>query len=107
MIQATIYHVREYGKNIYSADEKEKYYSDYFLKIKRHVNDKVEQELEEFKIEIEDKVEVNETRVFKFPRPRVGRIYQNSDSSQELQYEYDESEKIQKRRRNKFNDLFK
>ena len=64
MIQATIYHLREYGKNTYSPEEREKYYSEYFLKIKRHYNEKVEQELEEFKIEIDQKMEESETKVF-------------------------------------------
>jgi hypothetical protein len=43
--------------NIYDPDEREKYYSDDFLKNQRHVNDKVEQELVEFKIEIDEKVQ--------------------------------------------------
>jgi len=34
----------------------------------RHVNDKVEQELEEFKIEINEKVEQNATKDYKFIR---------------------------------------
>lgn len=34
----------------------------------RHVNDKVEQELEEFKIEINEKVEQNATKTYKFAR---------------------------------------
>lgn len=31
MIQSTIYHIRQEGKNIYDPDEQEKYYSDDFL----------------------------------------------------------------------------
>lgn len=57
MIQSTIYHIRQYGMNIYDPDEREKYYSDDFLKNQRHVNEKVEQELVEFKIEIDEKVQ--------------------------------------------------
>jgi hypothetical protein len=31
MIQSTIYHIRQFGQNIYDPEEKEKYYSDDFL----------------------------------------------------------------------------
>lgn len=67
--------------NIYDPDEREKYYSDDFLKNQRHVNDKVEQELVEFKIEIDEKVEQNSTRNFTFPRPGGEKIYMNTDSN--------------------------
>lgn len=81
MIQATIYHIRQYGQNIFDAEEKDKYYSDDFLQNQRHINDKVEQELEEFKIEINEKVECNTTRNFVFPRPGGEEIYLNTDSN--------------------------
>lgn len=68
MIQATIYHIRQLGENIYNPDEKEKYYSDDFLLNERHVNEKVEEELVEFKMEIDEKVASNDTRNYKFPR---------------------------------------
>lgn len=68
MIQSTIYHIRQEGKNIYDPEEREKYYSHDFLTNQRHVNDKVEQELIEFKQEIDEKVEQNDTRHFAFPR---------------------------------------
>lgn len=47
----------------------------------RHVNDKVEQELEEFKIEINEKVEQNATKGYQFLRPGGERIYLNTDSN--------------------------
>lgn len=72
------------------------------MKIKRHVNEKVEEELEEFKVEIDEKVEENETRFFTFPRPRVGRMYKSSDSSKEIQYQYDEDKK-----RKRYQEIFK
>lgn len=81
MIQSTIYHIRQYGQNIYDPEEKEKYYSDDFLVNQRHVNDKVEQELEEFKIEINEKVEQNATKSYQFLRPGGERIYMNTDSN--------------------------
>ena len=81
MIQATIYHIRQFGQNIYDPEEKEKYYSDDFLLNQRHVNDKVEQELEEFKVEINEKVEQNATKGFQFLRPGGERIYMNTDSN--------------------------
>lgn len=81
MIQSTIYHIRQYGQNIYDPEEKEKYYSDDFLVNQRHVNDKVEQELEEFKIEINEKVEQNATKTYQFLRPGGERIYMNTDSN--------------------------
>jgi hypothetical protein len=49
MIQSTIYHIREVGKNVWDAEEKEKYYSEDFLFNQRHINEKVEEELIEFK----------------------------------------------------------
>lgn len=67
--------------NIYDPDEREKYYSDDFLKNQRHVNDKVEQELVEFKVEIDEKVQQNSTRNFTFPRPGGEKIYMNTDSN--------------------------
>ena len=57
MIQSTIYHIRQEGKNIYDPEEREKYYSDDFLYNQRHVNEKVEEELIEFKQEIDEKVQ--------------------------------------------------
>mmetsp|Transcript_1390 Transcript_1390/g.1838 ORF Transcript_1390/g.1838 Transcript_1390/m.1838 type:complete len:146 (+) Transcript_1390:3351-3788(+) len=81
MIQSTIYHIRKYGENIFDPDEKEKYYSDHFLQHQRHVNDKVEQELVEFKIEIDEKVASNVTKNFVFPRPAGQRIHLNTDSN--------------------------
>lgn len=81
MIQSTIYHIRQYGQNIYDPEEKEKYYSDDFLVNQRHVNDKVEQELEEFKIEINEKVEQNATKSYQFVRPGGEQIYMNTDSN--------------------------
>ena len=68
MIQSTIYHIRQYGQNIFDPEEKDKYYSEDFLQNQRHVNDKVEQELEEFKVEINEKVEANSTKNYKFIR---------------------------------------
>lgn len=56
MIRSTIYHIRKEGQNIYNPQECEMYYSDDFLNNQRHINEKVEQELQEFKIEITDKV---------------------------------------------------
>lgn len=67
--------------NIYDPEEKEKYFSDDFLMNQRHVNDKVEQELEEFKVEINEKVEQNTTKNFKFPRPGGDNIFINRDSN--------------------------
>jgi hypothetical protein len=69
------------GKNIYDPEEREKYYSNDFLNNVRHVNDKVEQELEEFKLEIAEKVTQNKTKAFTFPRPMGERIYLNTDSN--------------------------
>jgi hypothetical protein len=60
--------MRTYGQNIYDPEEREKYYSDEFLLQQRHVNDKVEEELVEFKEEIEQKVLENETKHYVFPR---------------------------------------
>lgn len=57
LIQATIYHIRQYGENVFDGEEKLKYYSDDFLNHQRHVNSKVEEELIEFKKEIDEKVE--------------------------------------------------
>lgn len=57
MIQATIYHIRKLGQNIHDPEEREKYFSNDFLNNVRHVNDRVEEELLEFKQEIEDKVQ--------------------------------------------------
>lgn len=78
MIQATIYHIRRYGENIYDPEEQEKYYNEDFLENVRHVNPRVEEELEEFKVEIEDKVEQNSTKFFRFPRPCGNRIKMNT-----------------------------
>jgi hypothetical protein len=75
MIEATIYHIRHEGVNVVDRDEKSKYYSDAFLKNQRQVNDKVEEELEEFKAEIDDKLKANETRGYVFPRPYGKRIH--------------------------------
>ena len=69
MIQATIYHIRQWGKNINDPEEREKYYSEDFLNNVRHINDRVEEELEEFKVEIQDKVNENSTKFYSFPRP--------------------------------------
>jgi hypothetical protein len=44
--------VRRDCKNVYDPEEKEKYYSDNFIKNVRYSNMKVEQELSDFKIEI-------------------------------------------------------
>ena len=57
------------------------YYSEDFLNNQRHINDKVEQELEEFKIEIAEKVEQNTTKFFQFPRPGGNNIRMNTDSN--------------------------
>lgn len=81
MIQSTIYHIRNYGQNVFDPQEKEKYYSEQFLVNERRINDKVEQELEEFKIEIDEKVEQNDTKNFCFPRPCGKQIYLNTDSN--------------------------
>ena len=81
MIQSTIYHIRQEGKNIYDSEEREKYYSHDFLNNQRHVNDKVEQELIEFKQEIDEKVEENDTRNFVFPRPLGENIRLNTESN--------------------------
>jgi len=64
MIQATIYHVRSYGQNIYNQDEKQKYYSEPFLNNERHYNHRVESELIEFKIEIEEKFYSNHSKFY-------------------------------------------
>ena len=45
------------GINLYDPEERDKYYSDHFLNNVRKINENVENELEEFKIEIDDKVE--------------------------------------------------
>ena len=45
------------------------------------MNYKVEQELEEFKIEISEKVEANATKFFSFPRPGGEKIRMNTDSN--------------------------
>jgi predicted P-loop ATPase/GTPase len=81
MIQSTIYHIRQEGKNIYDPEEGEKYYSHDFLTNERHTNDKVEQELIEFKQEIDEKVEQNATRHFVFPRPFGEAIRLNTESN--------------------------
>ena len=81
MIQSTIYHLREYGKNLYDPEERNKFYSDDFLNNIRHINPKVEQELEEFKIEINEKLEHSKTKFYMFPRPRGQDIYLNTDSN--------------------------
>ena len=73
--------MRQYGQNIYDPDEREKYYSDDFLTNQRHINDGVEQELVEFKQEIDEKFENNRTRHFAFPRPGGKDIYLNTDSN--------------------------
>lgn len=67
--------------NVFDPQEKEKYYSDQFLINERRINDKVEQELEEFKLEIDEKVESNDTNKFCFPRPCGKQIYLNTDSN--------------------------
>ena len=86
MIQSTIYHIRQFGQNIYDPEEKEKYYSDDFLINQRHVNDKVEQELEEFKIEINEKVEQNATKDYKFIRMggADNNLYPRLDTNQDV-----------------------
>lgn len=81
MIQSTIYHIRQLGKNIYDPEEKEKYFSEDFLKNQRHVNEKVEEELVDFKKEIDEKVEENTTKTFVFPRPLGEKIRLNTDSN--------------------------
>ena len=81
MIQSTIYHIRTYGKNIHDPEEKEKYYNEDFLQNVRHLNDKVEEELEEFKIEIDEKVAANTTKTFVFPRPSGREIRLNTDTN--------------------------
>jgi hypothetical protein len=45
------------------------------------VNDKVEQELIEFKTEIDEKVAENTTKTFVFPRPFGEKIRLNTDSN--------------------------
>ena len=81
MIQSTIYHIRHDGANVHDPQEKSKYYSDDFLMYQRHVNDKVEQELEEFKIEIDEKVGENSSKFFVFPRPCGRNIYANTEEN--------------------------
>jgi hypothetical protein len=81
MTQATIYHVRKFGENIHDPEEREKYYNDDFLNNVRHVNDRVEEELEEFKVEIEDKVQENSTKFFTFPRPCGNKIQLNTSQN--------------------------
>ena len=75
---------------MYDPYEKDKYYSEDFFSNQRHVNEKVEQELEEFKQEIDDKLMINDTRNYKFPRKDTtarsshGNILQlNEDSDEE------------------------
>lgn len=79
LIQSTIYHIRQNGHNVYDPEEREKYYSDDFLNNVRTINDRVEQELEEFKIEIDEKVELNSTKYYVFPRSGVQRHYNEFD----------------------------
>ena len=81
MIQSTIYHIRQNGANVFDPEEREKYYSTDFLTNVRHVNDRVEQELEEFKVEIEEKVEANDSKFFSFPRPNGEEIHLNTDTN--------------------------
>ena len=81
MIQSTIYHIRQNGANVYDPEEREKYYSDDFLKNVRHVNDRVEEELEEFKVEIEEKVAANQSKFYNFLRPGGEEIYLNTDTN--------------------------
>ena len=66
---------------MYDAFEKSKYYSEEFLMYQRHVNDKVEQELEEFKVEIDEKVGANTSKYFVFPRPCGNDIYANTEGN--------------------------
>ena len=66
---------------MYDPQEKSKYYSDEFLMYQRHVNDKVEQELEEFKVEIDEKVGENTSKFYQFPRPCGRNIYANTDEN--------------------------
>jgi len=47
----------------------------------RHINLKVEEELEEFKIEIAEKVQSNATKDFIFPRVQSQRVIINTDSN--------------------------
>lgn len=81
MIQSTIYHIRHEGANVYDPQEKSKYYSEEFLMYQRHVNDKVEQELEEFKVEIDEKVAENTSKFYVFPRPCGRAIYTNTEEN--------------------------
>lgn len=81
MIRSTIYHIRKEGQNIYNPQECEMYYSDDFLNNQRHINEKVEQELQEFKVEITEKVSQNETRKFTFPRPGGEKIHLNTSTN--------------------------
>jgi len=78
MVQATIYHIRKDAENIFDPEEREKYYNEEFLHKVRHVNDRVEEELIEFKTEIEEKFLTNETKRFSFPRPMGNKIKMNS-----------------------------
>ena len=66
---------------MYDPYEKSKYYSDEFLMYQRHVNEKVEQELEEFKIEIDEKVAENTSKFYVFPRPCGRMIYTNTEGN--------------------------
>lgn len=81
MIQSTIYHIRKYGKNLYDPEEREKYYNDDFLTNGRHINDRVEEELREFKIEIEQKVEESTCKFYEFPRPCGNKIGLNTSEN--------------------------
>ena len=78
-IQSTIYHIRKVGQNIFDPEERQKYYSRDFLLNGRHINHKVEQELEDFLVEIQQKVEENTTKFFQFPRTKNNRILMNTD----------------------------
>jgi hypothetical protein len=81
MIQSTIYHIRKCGKNLYDPQEREKYYNDDFLTNGRHVNERVEEELQEFKMEIEQKVQESTCKFFQFPRPHGNHISMNTSQN--------------------------
>ena len=80
-IQSTIYHIRKVGQNIYDPEERQKYYSRDFLLNGRHINHKVEQELEDFLVEIHTKVEENTTKFYSFPRTKNHKILMNTSSN--------------------------
>jgi hypothetical protein len=74
--------VRKNGQNQFDPEEKEKYYSDDFLHNVRHINERVEVELEEFKVEIANKMAESSTKNFCFPRPGGNKILINKEQNE-------------------------